>query len=303
MANQTATLLNKDASRATALKLYTGEVIKAFRQKNVARDTIKSRTISGGKTAQFIVTGKASEADIQTHVRGDEVVSHVMANDEVTISVSDRLVHAHFIDDLDETLAQYESRGELSFQSGEVLATDLDRKVFKLVGNDVAAMAPLTGQSAATTIVATGYNAAGNAQDKGDIIIASLFEAKSALNKKDVTDEPSIFVSAEDYYNIVQSTRGVNSDYTTGNGGIDTGSVRSIAGFNKLGWTNHLDTVTNADLLGLVYTKDVAGLVVAMDVKSEANYDPRRLGTLLTSFYAIGMGALNPTGLVVINKG
>ena len=301
MASVTAVTPNKSAAQETALKLYTGEVIKAFREKNVALGTIKSRTISGGKTAQFIVTGEADAANIQTHVRGQEVTNQVLANDEVTITVSSRYVHSHFLDTLDEKLAQYEVRGELAFQSGQVLATKIDKDVFKLLGNTVPAMTPLPGQKAATTISATGYNAATTAQYKGDIIVTALYDAKAALNAKNVTDTPTVFVAPGDYYNLVQSTRGVNADYTSGNGGIDTGMIRQIAGFS-VGWTNHLDVTTNTALLALMYTNDVAGVVKAMDIQSESNYDFRRLGFQLTSFYALGMGALNPTGMVVINK-
>ncbi len=300
MAAMTATLPNKDAGRSTALKLYTGEVIKAFREKNIGLGLIKSRSISGGKTAQFIVTGEADEKDIQTHTRGEEVISKVLANDEVTISVSTRYVHSHFLDTLDEKLAQYEVRGELAFQSGQVLATKIDKDVFKLIGNTVPAMAPLPGQKAAGTTVLTGYTAATTAQDKGDILIAGMYTAKSNLNKKNVTDTPSVIVAPETYYNLVQSTRGVNADYTSGNGGIDSGKIRQVAGFS-VGWTNHLDVTTNPKLVALMFTKDVAGVVKAMDIQSESNYDFRRLGYQLTSFYALGMGALNPTGMEVLN--
>ena len=95
MAAMTAVLHNKDTSRSTALKLYTNEVIKAFREKNVALGTVKVREISGGKTAQFIVTAKAKSSDIQTHTRGAEVTSVLLANDEITISVDTRYVHSH----------------------------------------------------------------------------------------------------------------------------------------------------------------------------------------------------------------
>jgi hypothetical protein len=301
MAAMIPTLPNKDTSRATALKLYTGEVIKAFREKNIGLGLIKNREISGGKTAQFIVTGKADETDIQTHVRGEEVISSVLANDEVTITVETRFVHSHFLDTLDEKLAQYEVRGELAFQSGEVLATKIDKEVFALVGNDVPAMTPLPGQQPASTVVATGYDAAVSAQEKGDAIVEALFEGKAELNRKNVTMEPAVIVDPQDYYNIVQSTRGVNADYTNNNGGIDTGKIRMVAGF-QLGWTNHLDKTTNTKLIALMFTKDVAGVVKAMDIQSEANYDFRRLGWQLTSYYALGMGALNPTGMVVINS-
>ena len=296
-----ATLPNNDAARKTALKLYTGEVIKAFREKNIGLGLIKNREISGGKTAQFIVTGEAAEADIQTHVRGEEVISKVLANDEVTITVSTRYVHSHFLDTLDEKLAQYEVRGELAFQSGQVLATKIDKDVFKMIGNDVPAMAALPGQKAAGTTVATGYAAAATAQIKGDLLIGAFYKAKGNLNVKNVTDTPSVIVAPETYYNIVQSTRGVNADFTSNNGGIDSGMIRQVAGFS-IGWTNHLDIATNAKLLALMFTKDVAGVVKAMDIKSESNYDFRRLGYQLTSFYALGMGPLNPTGMEVINS-
>ena len=110
MAAVTAALHNNDANRATALKLYTNEVIKAFREKNVALGTVKVREIMGGKTSQFIVTGKALESDIQTQVRGEEVVNRLLANDEITITVDTRYVHSHFSDDLDNKLAQYDLR-------------------------------------------------------------------------------------------------------------------------------------------------------------------------------------------------
>lgn len=300
MAAMNAVLPNKDAQRATALKLYTGEVIRAFKEKNIGLGLIKSREISGGKTAQFIVTGAANIDDVKEHTRGAEVESVLLSNDEVTISIDKRYYHSHFLDTLDEKIAQYDIRSELATQSAEVLATKIDKDIFKLIGNTVPAMAPKPGQQAATTLTISNYDAK-TVEEKGNALIEKLFEAKANLNKKNVTETPSVIVAPETFYAIVQSTRGTNNDYTSNNGGIDTGAVRQIAGFG-IGWTNHLDTTTNPNLLALVFTKDVAGVVKAMDIQSEANYDFRRLGWQLTSFYAMGMGPLNPTGMVVINK-
>lgn len=309
MAAVTAALHNKDATRSTALKLYTNEVIKAFREKNVALGTVKVREISGGKTSQFIVTGKALVTDIQTHVRGEEVTNRLLANDEITITVDTRYVHSHFSDDLDNKLAQYDLRSEMSAQSGEVLSIKIDKDVFYGITHGAGSMVPKTnGQLAAAVVVATGYTAGATAEAKGNAIVQALFKARSTLNERDITGEPTVFVSPTDYYNVVQSTRGVNADYTSGNGGIDTGKIRNVAGF-MLGWTNHLDKTDKSlsaginalKLIGLMYTKDVYGVVKAMDIKSEANYDFRRLGHQLTSYYAMGMGPLNTTSLVIVN--
>jgi len=300
MAAVTAALINKDAARATALTLYTGEVIKAFREKNIGLSLVKKRMISGGKSAQFIVTGKADEADIQTHARGEEVVNQLLDNDEVTITVTSRYVHSHFIDGLDVRLAQYEASTELAFQSGEVLATKVDKDIFKAVGNTAAAATPLAGQQAASTVVATGYAAATTAGARGELILEAMFEARTALDEKNVTEVATFVTSPKGYYELVQS-KAIAADFTqTSNGGLDTGNIQKVAGIPIM-WTNHLDKVTNAKLIGLMFTTDVVGVVSAMDITSEIFYDNRRLGSQYTSYYALGMGVLNPTGLAVIN--
>jgi hypothetical protein len=102
-----------------------------------------------------------------------------------------------------------------------------------------------------------------------------MFAGRSALNAKDVSAEPTFVVAPADYYNLVQSTRGVNQDFTNNNGGLDSGNVSMIAGIKTV-WTNHLPAT--AKLIGLMYTPDVYGVVKAMDISSETNF-------LLCSWY------------------
>lgn len=308
MAAVTATLPNKDANRATALKKYAGEVIASFRQKNIGLNFVKVRDLEGGTSTQFIVTGAAAEGDIQTHVRGEEVINRVLTNDEVTITVNTRYVHSHFLDDLDDKLAQYGVSAELAFQSGEVLATKVDKDIFYGITHDAGTMAALPGQSVASVVTATGYTAATTAEAKGDFILEAMFEGRSALDAKNVTMDATFVVAPADYYNLVQS-KGINKDIVEGsNGGLDSGRIAKIAGI-PVTWTNHLNktdqslgTGINAlKLIGLMFTKDVFGVAITMNIQSEANYDFRRLGYQLTSYYAMGMAPLNPTGLVIVN--
>lgn len=289
--------INKNATRDTALKLYTGEVLKAFTRKNIALELVSTRTISGGKSAQWIVTGKSDDANVSAHTPGAEISTQILANDEVIISVDTRYYYSHFVDELDEKLAQYEIRGELAKQAGEALAVKIDKQIFAGI-DAMRSYTPKTGQLAATAITATGYDAATTAEEKGNALVAAYFACQTAFKQKDVTAEPVAVVKPEDYYNMVQSTRGVNQDYTNGNGGIDSGNISMVAGM-RTAWTNHLPAT--AKLLGLVFTKDVYGVVKAMDITSEANYIPERLGWLLTSYYALGMGPLNSTGLCIIS--
>ena len=302
MAAVTATLPNNDAARLTALKLYTGEVLKAFRERNIALSLVKKRNIVGGKSAQFIVTGAASESDIQTHVRGEEVIGRVLGNDEVTITVDTRYVHSHFIDGLDNHIAQYEPTSELAFQSGNVLAIKVDKDIFLEFATAVGAT-PKVGQKAAKTIAVTGYGAASTAADKGNLIVESLFAATTALDEDDVTEMPVFVTKPRVKYELVQSNA-INKDLTMGNGGLDSGNIVMVAGI-PITWTNHLTPLIAAgvnELLGYVTTKDVVGVVSAMDITSDSWEDKRRLGNQYVSYYALGMGVLNPTGLVELGS-
>jgi|LGVF01.2.fsa_nt_gb hypothetical protein len=59
----------------------------------------------------------------------------------------------------------------------------------------------------------------------------------------------------------------------------------------------------NKKLQGLLFTSDAMGVVKLMDVSSESNYIPEKLGTLMTSTYALGMGVLCPGAAVAITGG
>lgn len=306
MAAVVATLPNKDINRATALTLYSGEVLKAFREKNIGLSLVKKRNIVGGKSAQFIVTGAAAEADIQTHVRGEEVIGRVLANDEVTITVSTRYVHSHFIDGLDNHIAQYDATSELAFQSGNVLAIKVDKDIFDQFKAAVVAT-PKTGQKAAKTVSVVGYGAATTAADRGNLVVGALFSATTALDEDDVTETPVFVTTPKVKYELVQSNA-INKDLTMGNGGLDSGTIAMVAGI-PITWTNHIGGTGTAiiaagikALLGYVTTKDVIGVVSAMDITSDSWEDKRRLGNQYVSYYALGMGVLNPTGLVEIGS-
>lgn len=304
MAAVQAVLPNKDANRTTALTLYTGEVLKAFRERNIGLSLVKKRDIVGGKSAQFIVTGAASEGDIQTHVRGEEVVGQLLANDEVTITVSTRYVHSHFIDGLDNHIAQYDATSELAFQSGNVLAIKVDKDIFAQFALAVAATAK-TGQKAAKKVEATGYEAATDAAARGNIIVEALFASTTALDEDDVAETPVFVTTPKVKYELVQSNA-INKDLTMGNGGLDSGNIAMVAGI-PITWTNHLSATGLIEagvkeLLGYVTTKDVIGVVSAMDITSDSWEDKRRLGNQYVSYYALGMGILNPTGLVEVGS-
>ena len=309
MATQTPTYQGQNAGtgdvRAKFLKLFTGEVLSAFARKNVALSLVKTRTISGGVSAQFITTGRAAENAVVAHTPGSEVASSVINSNERVITITSRYYYSTFLDDLESKLSQFELRGEIAKQHAEVLSTKIDRAVFAGIYAS-AIVAPQDGQTAALTVTNTVIFSGATAEARGDAIIDAIFTAQAGLDANDVPMEGRVFVTAPNhYYDLVQSHKAVNRDFNgMDNGSIGGGRVMNIAGLNIV-QTNHLPvvagTTTNVNkIVGLIFTPDVYGVVKALEITSEENYIPEKLGYLLTSYYAMGMGTLNPSSLVVI---
>ena len=51
---------NSTGKYATYLKLFSGEMIKAYESACIAKDTVQNRTLRNGKSLQFIYTGRMS---------------------------------------------------------------------------------------------------------------------------------------------------------------------------------------------------------------------------------------------------
>ena len=47
-----------DSKYATYLKLFSGEMIKAYESECIAKGTVQTRTLRNGKSLQFIYTGR-----------------------------------------------------------------------------------------------------------------------------------------------------------------------------------------------------------------------------------------------------
>ena len=120
-----------DAKYATYLKLFTGEMFKAYESACIAKGTVQNRTLTNGKAAQFIFTGRMT-ADY--HVPGTPILgSGDPPVAEKTIVMDDLLVSSAFVYDLDETLAHYSLRSEISAKIGHALAEAYDKKIFRTI--------------------------------------------------------------------------------------------------------------------------------------------------------------------------
>ena len=274
---------NKDL----ALKVFSGEVLTAFNTKNIFMDLIQTRTISNGKSAQFPIIGKTGTG-ASTHVPGNDVSIDTVASSEKTITIDGLKTSAIFVDNYEETMAHYEVRSEYSRQIGETLAKDIDAYIITnldaCIGGTAGAGQPAVKASAEDA----GILDTDTAAQAGDKLLATIFKGQAELDGKDVPGERYIVMTPADKYNLVQSNA-INKDYTSGvNGGLDNGMVDSVAGMKVL--------VSNNVAANTVYifTANAVGAVKLLDLKTESNYIPEKLGTLIVSSFAMGFGVLNP---------
>ena len=131
-----------DRKYATYLMLFSGELFKAYESATVAKGTVQSRTLKNGKSMQFIFTGRMTadyhEPGTPILGSGDPPVA------EKTIQCDDLLISSAFVYDLDETLAHYSLRSEISAKIGHALAEAYDKKIFRTIALAAREAHPIT---------------------------------------------------------------------------------------------------------------------------------------------------------------
>ena len=311
---------NSTGKYATYLKLFSGEVFKAYEAACIAKGTVQNRTLTNGKSMQFIFTGRMTA---QYHTPGTPILGEgnpPLA--EKTIVMDDLLVSSAFVYDLDETLAQYSLRSEISKKIGYSLAEAYDKKIFRTIALAAREAHPVTaapGPEPGGSVIRMGANNAYNAQT----LVDSFFEAASILDEKNVPREGRVAVlSPRQYYALISqvSTNILNKFYgTTTQGSLNTGeglyeiagieikrsnnlpfllqgtgaggAVESVDGENN--WYGG-DFTTHA---GLIYAKDAAGVLTAIGPSVQTTgADVRAMyqGDLIIGRLAMGAGTLNP---------
>ncbi len=284
------------SDRDLAIKVFSGEVLTAFETSNIFLGKVQNRTIASGKSASFAVIGKYDSA-VDTHVPGTDITPNLINAGERVIEIDELKYASVFVDNFEEAMQHYETRSQYSAEMGRRLSKTVDLAVIAQLDACVAGTANAgdtnggEGQPAAQTAVTVVTSGGADSGAKGDLIIAALFDAQTAMDEDDVPGDRNVVMSPKNYNRLVQSGA-VHKDMTTGNGGIDTGKVTQIAGHNIMVSNN----VSANDIY--MFTQNAVGVVKLLDIKSEVNYIPEKLGDLMTSSYAMGFGVLN-NGCVV----
>jgi len=200
-------------TRALYLKLFSGEMFKGFQQNTIARDLVMKRTLRNGKSLQFIYTGRTLA---EYHVPGRSILGNSDGSPPVaekTITVDDLLISSAFVYELDEILAHYDLRSEISRKIGYALAEKYDRLIFRAITRGARAASPVSATSFVEpggTQVRVGTSTdLSNAYDDSALVNA-FFDAAAALDEKGVSQDGRCAVlSPRQYYELI---KGVNSN-------------------------------------------------------------------------------------------
>jgi len=308
-----------DTKYATYLKLFSGELFKAYESATIAKGTVQTRQLKNGKSLQFIFTGRMTadyhEPGTPILGSGDPPVA------EKTIVCDDLLVSSAFVYDLDETLAHYSLRSEISAKIGHALAEAYDKKVFRTIALAAREAHPITaapGPEPGGSVIQIG---SGNQYDAQKLVDA-FFEAAAILDEKNLPKSGrSAVLNPRQYYALISQVDSniLNRDYGNSQGNLNSGEgLVSIAGIdikrsNNLPFQAGTITAVNgenndyagafANHAGLIYQRDAAACVEAIgpQVQTTGN-DIKTMyqGDIIVGRLAMGCGTLNPAAAIEI---
>ncbi len=309
----------QDGYRALFLKLGSAEVLSAFEEYCVFKGKTKERNIRGGKSMAFPISGKQVAA---YHQPGTEITG--ATNDpsdlnERILTLDSLMIADAAIAEVDELMAYWPARQEITRELGRALAYEYDKRVARIIyaaannSTEPLAKAINTGRTGSTVTLGADYTgASATRQEKGDALVNAIFDARIAMEQKDVpTDNLYAVFGPDDYYAITMSSRAINTDFNSGggNGTIADGKTLMVAGI-PLYSSNHVVqpdyTLVAGDCnaeyaqdlssnKGLVFHKDCAGVLTmlspALQVTS-GDWNVSHQSTLMVARQNIGMGVL-----------
>ena len=194
--------------RALYLKLFSGEMFKGFQHNAIARDLVMKRTLKNGKSLQFIYTGRTKA---EYHVPGNSILGNSDGAPPVaekTITVDDLLISSAFLYELDETLAHYDLRSEVSRKIGYALAEKYDRLIFRSITRGARKASPITKSGfiePGGTQIRVGTNADANDAYSATALVNAFYDAAAAMDEKGVSSDGRFGVlNPRQYYELIQ---------------------------------------------------------------------------------------------------
>ena len=230
--------------RALYLKLFSGEMFKGFQRNTIARDLVMKRTLTNGKSLQFIFTGRTTA---EYHTPGNSILGNSDGAPPVaekTITCDDLLISSAFVYELDETLAHYDLRGEISKKIGYALAEKYDRKIFRSITKAARQASPITKtnfKEPGGTQIRVGTTTNASDAYSSAALVNAFYDAAAALDEKGVSTDGRVGVlNPRQYYELIQAVGSnglINRDeqgdaLQSGNGIIEIAGIKIYKSMN-----------------------------------------------------------------------
>ena len=231
-------------ARALYLKLFSGEMFKGFQHETIARDMVMKRTLKNGKSLQFIYTGRTTA---EFHTPGNSILGNSDGAPPVaekTVTCDDLLISSAFVYELDETLAHYELRGEISKKIGYALAEKYDRLVFRAITKGARMASPVSKtnfKEPGGTQVRVGTTTSDSDAYSSTALVNAFYDAAAAMDEKGVSSSGRCGVlNPRQYYALIQEmgTNGlINRDVQgtalqSGNGIVEIAGIKIYKSMN-----------------------------------------------------------------------
>jgi len=235
-----------DERRGLYLKLFSGEMFKGFQHNTIARDLVTRRTLKNGRSLQFIYTGRTKS---EFHIPGQSILGNNEKSPPVaekTITVDDLLISSAFVYELDETLAHFDLRGEISRKIGYALAENYDRRIFRAITKAARQASPITMSNfvepggSVLKVGTDSSTAKADAYDSAKLVTA-FYDAAAILDEKGVSGDGRVAVlNPRQYYSLIQAVNSnglINRDVQgtalqSGNGIIEIAGIKIYKSMN-----------------------------------------------------------------------
>lgn len=292
------------------LKVFSGEVMVAARNKTTTEGIVTEKNITSGKSAQFMVVGRTTGGYHAT--AGADLDPAAVNHGEIIINVDRPYVHSVFLDDLDQYMAHWQDRAPLVEDFARGLMERRDNVQLREIGIGAKVTADVvTDRFAGTDTILAATDTDEAVLTQGFFGMAQKFDEKLVDSQNRVAfllpAQYYLLVFDRDSAGAVPTQKSANRDYG-GVGNIATGTIPMLAGWEIRKTTNFIAQNYNTQLSGerndyrvnlanataLFAHRTSLGRVQLMGINSQQQSLVRNQGVLLVSRMAEGYGAIRP---------
>lgn len=303
---------------ALFLRLFAGEVLTEFHQKNIFRGKLMERTLANGKSATFPITGTATA---KYHTAGESIygtdngqVSNYLSKiqtKEREIFVDDPMLSAVFVPSIDEMKNHWDHQ---SIYTSELATALADKANYNALATLFAAAKAAPSFNPMTLVDKTITIADASV---GANLALFCRKAKVVFDKFNIP-EGNRYVAIRPYqYDALAAEKDLHDNRLSGgnNGSLVEAEILRVAGFQIISTNAMPSTDNSAAATGeknspfgdgngyttswarcgaVAFTTQAAGTVKMKEISAEAEYSMERQGYTMLAKYVMGHGVLRP---------